>query len=527
MRRLAIDYSFDYSRLADFYAGDPSEPSAWTAAIRAATERRMNRQAIADVLTAQQERRNAPAEARAAARTLADPRAVAIVTGQQAGLFGGPLYTLLKAITTIRLAERMRHEHDVPVVPVFWIDAEDHDWNEIASTTVLNADDATATVTAGAPEGAGERPAAALKYTDDIARAVQELGAALPQTEFTSALVEALGADYASGQSVPDAFGRWLERALGAFGLVVFDCSDPAAKPLVADLFRAELEHPGRTAKLAAEAGAALAERGYHSQVEPADGSVCMFLLDSVRHPIKATADGFSAGEQGFSREALLERATSDPQSFSPNVLLRPLVQDTLFPTICYVAGPNELAYLGQLKQVYAQAGIPMPLIQPRATATIVDAAALRFLTRYQVAFEQLATRDESALNELLRAQLPPSVEGAVQDAEAEIAARLDAVIRAVPAIDPTLEGAARSTLGKITHDMKALRGKIVQAAKRRDETLRRQFVHVQTLAFPGGTPQERTIGFVAFLNKYGPAFVERLTAELPIDGGTHWIITV
>ena len=527
MRRLAIDYSFDYSRLADFYAGDPSEPAAWAAAIRAATERRVNRQAIADILSAQQDRRDAPAEARAAARTLADPRAVAIVTGQQAGLFGGPLYTLLKAITAIRLAERMRREHDVPVVPVFWIDAEDHDWKEIASATVLNGDDAPATVTAEAPEGAGERPAAALGYTDDISRAVRELGAALPPTEFTSALLETLGADYASGRSVPEAFGRWLERTLGAFGLVVFDSSDPAAKPLVADLFRAELEHPGRSSALAAQAGAELTARGYHSQVEPAEGSVCLFLLEATRHPIKTTADGFSAGDQAFSRAALVERATSNPEAFSPNVLLRPLVQDTLFPTICYVAGPNELAYLGQLKQVYAQAGIPMPLIQPRATATVVDAAALRFLSRYQLAFEQLAARDESALNELLRAQLPPSVERAVQDADAEIAARLDAVIRAVPAIDPTLEGAARSTLGKITHDMKALRGKIVQAAKRRDETLRRQFVHVQTLAFPGGTPQERTIGFVAFLNKYGPAFVERLTAELPIDGGTHWIITV
>jgi bacillithiol synthase len=208
-------------------------------------------------------------------------------------------------------------------------------------------------------------------------------------------------------------------------------------------------------------------------------------------------------------------------------VLLRPLVQDTLFPTICYVAGPNELGYLGQLKKVYQSAGLPMPLIQPRATATIADAPCLRFLNRYKVPFEQLAAQDESALNELLRSQLPPSVERAVQDADAEIAARMDAVIRAVPAIDSTLEGAARSTLGKIEHDLKTLRGKIVQAAKRRDETLRRQFVHVQTLAFPGGAPQERTIGFVNFLNKYGPAFVERLIAELPIDGGTHWIITV
>ncbi len=228
-----------------------------------------------------------------------------------------------------------------------------------------------------------------------------------------------------------------------------------------------------------------------------------------------------------MSRAALLERATSHPETLSPNVLLRPLVQDTLFPTICYVAGPNELAYLGQLRGVYESFGLPMPLVAPRATATILDAAGVRFLNRYKVPLESLVAQDERALNELLAAQLPPSVERAVQDAEAEIGARMDAIIRAVPAIDPTLEGAAKSTLGKIEHDMKTLRGKILQAAKRRDETLRRQFVHVRAQAFPGGAPQERTVGFVAFVNRYGPALVERLTAELPIDGGMHWIVTV
>jgi bacillithiol synthase len=168
-----------------------------------------------------------------------------------------------------------------------------------------------------------------------------------------------------------------------------------------------------------------------------------------------------------------------------------------------------------------------MPLIHPRSTATILDSAAIRFLKRYKVPFEDLEPRDERALNALLLAQLPPAVEQSVQEAEAEIAARLDAVIRAVPAIDPTLEGAARSTLGKIQHDMQALRGKILQAAKRRDETLRRQFTSVRTQAFPDGAPQERQVGFVVFLNKYGPALVERLSSELPLESGMHWILTV
>jgi uncharacterized protein YllA (UPF0747 family) len=191
------------------------------------------------------------------------------------------------------------------------------------------------------------------------------------------------------------------------------------------------------------------------------------------------------------------------------------------------VAGPNELAYLGQLRGVYDAFGVPMPLMQPRATATVLDSAGVRFLTRYKVPLAALQAQDEHALNELLRAQLPPTVEKSMQEAEHEIAARMDAVIRAVPAIDPTLEGAARSTLGKLQHEMKTLNGKILQAAKRRDETLRRQFQHVRGQAFPGGEPQERGVAFISFLNRYGPVFVERLAAELPIDAGTHWVITI
>ena len=292
-------------------------------------------------------------------------------------------------------------------------------------------------------------------------------------------------------------------------------------------LFHGELSQPGRTALLAAEAGAALTAAGYHAQVTPAEGSLALFALDGGRRAIREVPGGFQIGEEIVAREALLDRASAHPEAFSPNVLLRPLVQDAIFPTIGYVAGPNELAYLGQLRSVYDSFTVPMPLVQPRASATILDSAGLRFLTRYDVPLESLEPQDERALNALLAAQLPPSVDRAVQDAEAEIGARLDAVIRAVPAIDPTLEGAARSTLGKIEHDMRTLRGKILQAAKRRDETLRRQYTRVRAQAFPGGAPQERSIGFVSFLNRYGPALVDRLASELPIDGGTHWIVTV
>jgi uncharacterized protein YllA (UPF0747 family) len=215
------------------------------------------------------------------------------------------------------------------------------------------------------------------------------------------------------------------------------------------------------------------------------------------------------------------------PEEFSPSVLLRPVVQDTLFPTVCYVAGPNELAYLGQLRGVYKAFSTPMPLIQPRATATIVDSNAMRFLTRYEVALESLRAQDEAVLNAVLEAQLPPSVETSLDEALHAIEQRMERLAKEVTQIDPTLEGATRSTTSRMQDDLKKLHGKIIQAAKRKDETLRRQFQNARSQAFPGGEPQERAVGFVYFLNKYGPALVDRLCTELPVDAGTHWVLTI
>ena len=208
-------------------------------------------------------------------------------------------------------------------------------------------------------------------------------------------------------------------------------------------------------------------------------------------------------------------------------MLLRPIVQDTIFPTVCYVAGPSELAYLGQLRSVYNAFGVPMPLVHQRATATIVDSNAMRFLSKHDISLEALRAQDEAALNELLIAQMPGSVEAAIQIAGDTLEQRMDALAGEVPRIDPTLEGATRSTLSRMQDDLKRLHSKIVQAAKRKDETLRRQFHHAQAQAFPGGHPQEREIGFVTFLNKYGPGLVDRLIDALPAEMGTHWVITI
>jgi bacillithiol biosynthesis cysteine-adding enzyme BshC len=373
---------------------------------------------------------------------------------------------------------------------------------------------------------ADHSPIASVRLDDSVRQAIQSLEDTLPATEFKPALLEELRSIYKPGAGMAEAFGVWLERVLGNRGLVVYDASDPAAKPLVCDLFTRELSTPGETGRRAAAAGADLVARGYHSQVNAGD-SLALFHIDGGRRPIRQQDGAFVAGEQTFEARALVAKASAEPAAFSPNVLLRPVVQDALFPTVCYVAGPNELGYLGQLRGVYEHFGVPMPIMYPRASATLLDSAALRFLTKYDVPLEALQAQDDSALNALLAAQIPPSVNESMDAAADAIERAMTRVAGAMPALDPTLEGTARSTLGRMQHDLQTLRSKTIQAAKKRDETLRRQFTRTRSLVFPGGEPQERAVGFVSFLNQYGPALVQRLDEQLPIDLGKHWLVVV
>jgi bacillithiol biosynthesis cysteine-adding enzyme BshC len=526
IRKLAADYAFDFPAVSRFFAGDPAQAQSWREGIVRAQACQRPRAEVADLLLEQQSRRNAPPEARAATSILRDPKSVAIVTGQQAGLFGGPLFTLLKSLTALKLVEELRTKHGTPAVAVFWIDAEDHDWNEVSSCTVLDSDLRAKTITLPGPPGAGECPVASVRLDDGVLKAIQDLESALPATEFTPPLLALLADAYRPGRGMTEAFGRWLETTLGSRGLIIFDSSDPAAKPLVGPVFARELESPEKTSQLAARAGAELVTLGYHAQVMPQDGPA-LFHLDGRRHAIRRDGNAFVVGNERHLPEALQKSASTDPAAFSPNVLLRPIVQDTLFPTVCYVAGPNELGYQAQLRAVFEHFGLPMPLYYPRASATVLDSAAARFLSRYELPLESLQPQDDGALNRLLESQLPPSVEGALEDALRAVDERMSALAIAVPALDPTLEGAVRSTLGKMQHDLKALHSKIIHAAKRRDETLRRQFDRARAQAFPGGHPQERTVGFVSFLARYGPSLVDRLDDELPLDLGHHWVFTL
>ena len=251
----------------------------------------------------------------------------------------------------------------MPAVAVFWIESEDHDWQEVSSCAVLDSDLRRHTITLGTPPGAGERPVASVELDPSVLAAVDEPARTLPATEFTAATLTRLARGLPSRRRhVRRRSAAGWNRCSAASAWSSYDSSEPAAKALRRGVFARELESPARRRSSPPRPGRALAALGYHAQVDPhpdnspssgstgpADGALPGRALRRRRHRVRR---GRSVGQ-----------SRRRPERFSPNVLLRPIVQDTLFPTICYVAGPNELAYLGQLPAVYAHFGVPMPLM--------------------------------------------------------------------------------------------------------------------------------------------------------------------
>jgi bacillithiol biosynthesis cysteine-adding enzyme BshC len=526
-RPLARAYMEAYAAVAPWFAGDPKDPAAWSRTIRRVQQASRDSMLTCRALARQLDQRSAPPAAKEAAAKLAHPATVVVITGQQAGAFGGPLYTLLKAVTTVQLARRLAADHKVTVVPVFWVDGEDHDWEEVRVAHLLTGDMAPADLSLQAA-GGGEGPVARRLLDERVGETMAQLAGSLPATEFTSDLVARLARHYRAGVSMTTAFAGWMDELLGSTGLVVFDAADPDVKPAVGSLFAAELDAPS-AGRLAREAAAAMRAKGYTPQVEPGGDAVALFYLDERgRRPIRRTDDGrLVVGDEAKPAGDLADEARAHPERFSPNVLLRPLVQDRLFPTVAYVAGPAEIAYQAQLGEVYRTFGIEQPLLYPRASATVLDSAAARFLDRYGLPLDALEARDESALNRLLEAQLPSDVDRLITEADTYLAAQSTRLKPAVSAVDPTLAGAADTTIERARETFGSLRHKVVQACKRRDQTLRRQFERARTLAFPGGQPQERVLNVSFFVNRYGPTLGERLIEVLPLDTDRHYVLTL
>ncbi len=518
------DYLLGSDRVAPFYDGGRWDLDALAGAADASLALPRRRQELADALVRQQEGRGAAAAARRG-RELADGRATAIVTGQQAGLFGGPLYVLYKALGAIKVAAQLQEKRGSPVVPVFWVASDDHDFAEVRSTSVLDDAGQIHTLRYSPVREPVGLPASRVILDETITPLVAELGRALPSGLHRDTVLELLNASYRPGVSLSDAFARFVSALMP--DLVVLDASDPALKRLIVPVMSRELTEASPTSRLAREIGRQLLAAGYHQQVPVRSGFLNLFVFMEEERRALGAVNG-SIEVRGLGKRIPVADAVrkmgADPSAWSPGVLLRPLAQDLMLPSAAYVGGPAEIAYHAQIGPSYRHFGIPRPVLLPRSSVTLVEPAQARALD-----VEGLTLPDLQADPETLHARWTriahPQVEEAFTRTREALEREMAVVEQRLGDLDPTLRAATDGARGRALHQIETLHEKATRALKKRDQTRADRLRRTRDALLPGGSFQERGLGLISLVARHGPAVVDDLLARIDPWARGHQVI--
>jgi bacillithiol synthase len=519
------DYISGSPRIAPFFTeGGRWDLPAISAAAERTTRREISRADVARALVAQQQSRGAAPAAEAAGR-LAHPQAVAIISGQQPVLFGGPLYVLYKALAAVEIARRLEAERRTPVVPIFWIAADDHDFAEIRTLPVLADSGTLRTVRympRVEPQGA---PASAIMLDDTITGLIAELTSILPNGEAREATVAAIASAYQPGRTLVDAFARWLSALIPE--LVVLDPSEAPIKRLMMGVFARELREGSPSSRAVATAGHALLAAGYHQQVPVREGLLNLFLVsEGVRRPL-GIADGqieVRGESQRFSIDEAVRRLETEPALWSAGVLLRPLAQDAAFPTAAYVGGPAEIAYHAQIGGAYEHFGIPRPVVMPRPGVTLLDAHSARVLEGEGLDLPDFQGDAEGLIGRWVH-QAYPDLESDFARVRSALSREMGELARALAAHDPTLDGAAHAATGRMLHPLESLQEKSMRALKKRDHARTDRLRRTHDMLFPGGSFQERGLSVIGMLARYGQSLVSSLRESIDPFARGHQVV--
>ena len=518
------DYLSSRGRASDFYAlGYSKEDIAKAAAATAAFDH--PREAVSAALAAEQPEGS---EARANAEALRSKETLAVVTGQQSVLFGGPLYVLYKALAAVEIARVMSGELGKKVVPVFWVASDDHDFAEIRATTILDASAELRSIRYEPRQEPNLQSASSIRLDETIGPLAKSLRDALPASPWRDDICDAVERCYRPGATISGAFAELLRHFLP--GLVIFDPGSPALKALMRPIIEREIAESSPSSRLAAEIGEKLLASGYHQQVPVrASGFLNFFLTNNGKRRALGLGEKgveIRGDNQVLSVADLQKRLAANPSDASPGVMLRPLIQDFLLPTIAYVGGPAEVAYHAQIGPSYAHFGVPRPVIFPRPSLSLVDSASLRAMDAEALTFEDLQTDTETLLARAAR-EANPEVEKAFAGSRASIEGAFRSVEEALGKLDPTLRGATQSALGRALHQMEGLQEKALRAMKRQDATRSERLHRTRDFIFPGGALQERGVSWISLLAKFGPAVIDEIRRRIDPWAKGHQVLPI
>jgi len=458
-----------------------------------------------------------PEEARAAAWLAGE--GLMVTTGQQPGLFGGPLYSLYKALGAIRLAEALEEALDRPVLPVFWVADEDHDWAEANHTYLLDLENEPHRIEVDDP-GHTDRALHRVPLDGAAQSALARFVELLPETDFSDPYLKSIQDGYGEDATLADGFYTLMRDLLAPRGLCFAHASQARLKELSRPVLFDELvggsEHEGALADRAAE----LEEAGFGTQVTVMEGGVNLFMEGPQgRERVYRDDDAFRLNTSGevLTLEEIEEQFAADPRCLSPNVLLRPVVESRVFPTVSYVAGPGETAYFAQLSPLFDAHGIEMPLITPRPSFTVIEAKIAKVLDKFSLGVDDLARPFHEIASEIARDEVPDDVQRTLGMLRGAIGKGIGEVMDAAKEVDPTLKGPVNHVRNQAFYEIDELQKKIVQSVKRQSEIALAQLEKAQKNLYPEGKPQERVLNPHYYLFRYGNSFVDALVEKIDV----------
>ena len=522
--RLFLDFLSNFSKVQAFYPRTPNfsdwfkqEPSS----LRYDNQRRAR---VSDVLERQHRAWDASEKTIAnIARFRAG--AFAAVTGQQVGLFGGPLFALLKALTAVKLAEEASTA-GIDTVPVFWLATTDHDLAEVNHTALPVSGVGLQTIATTA-HGVEQAPVGTIRFSDEIQAALQSAIEILGECPVT----ELLRNCYRPGDTLGSSFALLYTRLFSNWGVILLDPSDPELHRVAQPIYEAAIDRAAAIDDALLARGKQLEGAGYHQQVKVTPSSTLLFTLkDGARVPIHRRLNGnsteFLVNSDKLSREELLNQIASAPENFSPNVLLRPIVQDHLLPTLAYTGGAAEVAYFAQAAVVYHELLGRVTPILPRFSATLVEAKPQSLLEKYQLTLQDLFQGEEALREKIAARILPAELQTAFDRAGATVDQSLAGIRAALLQLDKTLAEAADNAQSKMLHQLETLRGRAARAELRQSELAARHAQQLSASLYPNKTLQEREIAGIYFLSRLGLDLLHTLYETLQPDCHDHQVIT-
>ncbi len=528
--KLFLDYLYDFNKVKSFYIKDFRKTYNYIKHFEEITSfNRSFSKELSEIIYSQYDGLSLSKSTLNNINLLNSPNTIAIVTGQQLGLFGGPLYTFYKIISAIKLATELKSKfYEYNFVPIFWLEGDDHDFEEVNNLNIIDKENNIINLTYNDNfTGSFRSNVGNHVFKAEFNETLKQIEENLRKTDFTPQVFDNIISFYKVGKTFKVAFKELLFNLFDEYGLVLFDPQDVKVKNLLKPIFLKELEDYREHLLTAIDTSAKL-EENYHAQVKIKP--INLFLSENDgRFLLEPDDDNFKLKNKRkkYPKTELFDLLNKHPENFSPNVLLRPICQDFLLPTGFYIAGPGEISYFAQVLPFYKIFNIPQPIIYPRASVTLLEKAAKDVIDKYHLSFEDVFIEDLKLIKKVLSNYSDANYENIFSKLENVVNSEFTLIKQELIKIDKTLEDPINKTSGKIIQTIQTLKSRTEKSLQSKNDVTIRQLNKLKTLIFPNNNLQEREINFIYFANKYGVSLLKHLINEISVIKFEHQIIEI